>query len=293
MKILVIGAHGQLGRDLISRIGSPFSEVVPLDLPDLDITDREAVLKAVEEVSPEMIVNCAAYTLVDKAEEESGLAFEVNGEGALTVAQAALACKTPLIHISTDFVFDGGKSTPYTESDEPSPLSVYGKSKLEGDNYIIDSACDAIIIRTSWLYGTRGNNFVKTILRHAGEKEVLKVVDDQFGSPTWTWDLAGAIAHIAAQKVHGGTKTGIYNYTNRGSISWYEFAKAIVEEARSLNVELKCTRVEPIPTSQYPTPAERPKYSVLSTRKFEEDFDFPIEPWRGSLANMLRKLLRR
>jgi dTDP-4-dehydrorhamnose reductase len=290
MKVLITGAGGQLGSDLIPRLYCAGFEVLSLNSAALDITDKEALGKAAGEFSPDIIVNCAAYTLVDKAEEESELAFRVNFEGAKNLAEAALENKALLIHISTDFVFDGEQSKPYTESDATNPLSVYGKSKLKGEEETLRSGCDSIIIRTSWLYGTGGKNFVKTILRLAKEKKTLKVVDDQIGSPTWTGDLAGAIAHIAALHASGDNKTGIYNYTNRGGISWYEFAVAIVKEARALGEELKCERVEPIPSSEYPTPAKRPAYSVLSTEKFERDFDILIEPWRGSLRKMLIEL---
>jgi dTDP-4-dehydrorhamnose reductase len=213
-------------------------EVLSLNSSALDITDRDALSKAAEDFSPDIIVNCSAYTKVDKAEEESELAFR------------------------------------------------------KGEEEILRSGCDSIIIRTSWLYGTGGKNFVKTILALAKERELLKVVDDQIGSPTWTGDLAGAIVHLATKKISGDTKTGIYNYTNRSTdgISWYDFAKAIIEEARECGEELKCTNVEPIPSSEYPTPAKRPAYSVLSTEKFERDFDILIEPWRGSLRKMLIEL---
>ncbi len=294
MKVLVTGSDGQLAMDLIPLLDSTGLELCSLNSAMLDITEKEAVLKAAVDFSPELIINCAAYTNVDKAEEESELAFKVNSEGAANIADAALASKALCIHISTDFVFDGQKTTPYIELDETKPLSVYGKSKLRGEEEILKSECDSMIIRTSWLYGAHGNNFVKTILALAKEREVLKFVDDQVSSPTWTGDLAGALVKIAKLKQAGETKTGIYHYSNdsegRG-ISWYDLAVAIVEEARDMGVELKCICVEPILTSAYPTPAKRPAYSVLSTGKFEQDFpDCPIEPWRGSLGKMLRQL---
>lgn len=291
MKVLVTGADGQLGCDLVPLLESAGFETSSYNSATLDITDREAVLKIVESVSPEVIVNCAAYTKVDKAEEESELAFKVNAEGPTNLADAALSSKALLIHISTDFVFDGQKITPYTELDKVGPLSIYGKSKLRGEDEILKSKCDSMIIRTSWLYGARGNNFVKTILRLAKEKELLKVVDDQVGSPTWTGDLAGALVKIVKLKEAGETKTGIYHYSNKGDISWYDFAVAIVEEAEVFEEELKCNCVEPILTSAYPTLAKRPAYSVLSTEKFEQDFpDCPIEPWRASLKKMMDQL---
>jgi dTDP-4-dehydrorhamnose reductase len=290
MKVLVTGSDGQLAKDLVPLLDIAGYETLSLNYTALDITDKEAVLKAVEISSPEIIINCASYTQVDKAEEESKLAFQVNGDGAANIAEAALTSNALLIHISTDFVFDGLKSTPYTELDATNPLSVYGKSKLKGEDEILKRACDSLIIRTSWLYGTCGKNFVKTILRLAKERAVLEVVDDQVGSPTWTVDLAGVIAHIAALRAAGSIHTGIYNYSNRGEISWYDFAVAIVEEARINNVELKCDRVEPIESSAYPTPAERPPYSVLSTKEIERDFNISIPDWRVSLKKMLEQL---
>lgn len=290
MKVLVTGSNGQLAKDLIPLLDSAGFESFSFDLPALDISDREAVLKKVEVISPEIIINCAAYTQVDKAEEESELAFKANAEGAANMAEAALSCKALLVHISTDFVFDGLKSTPYSELDATNPLSIYGKSKLKGEDEILKRACDSLIIRTSWLYGTGGKNFVKTMLRLAKEREILKVVDDQIGSPTWARDLAGVVTEIAKLKKAGEVRTGIYHYSNSGEISWFDFAEAIIEEARAMGEELKCARVEPIPTSEYPTPAKRPPYSALSTEKFERDFDIAIEPWRGSLKRMLIEL---
>jgi dTDP-4-dehydrorhamnose reductase len=290
MKVLVTGTGGQLAKDLIPLLDIAGFYITPLNSAMLDITDKEAVLRAVKNISPEIIINCAAYTKVDKAEEESELAFKVNGEGAANLADGATACKALLIHISTDFVFDGLKSTPYTELDAVNPLSLYGKSKLKGEEETLKRACDSLIIRTSWLYGTGGKNFVKTILRLARERELLKVVDDQTGSPTWSGDLAKVILRITELKRAGTTKTGIYHYCNDGVISWFDFAVAIVEEAKAINVELKCTRVEPIPSTAYPLPAKRPSFSALSTKKIENDFDISIPQWRVSLKKMLRDL---
>ena len=291
MKVLVIGTDGQLAKDLIPLLSSAGLEVVSFNSTSaLDITDREAVLKIIREHSPEVIINCAAYTDVDRAEEESELACKVNAEGAANLADAAVDCKALLVHISTDVVFDGLKSTPYTELDATAPLSVYAKSKLKGEDEILKRKCDSLIIRISWLYSVNGNNFVDTILRLAKEREVLRVVDDQIGSPTWTVDLAGVLINILNFKKAGNIKTGIYNYCNSGEISWYDFAVAIVEEARNLNVELKCKRVEPISTSEYPAAAKRPPYSVLSTEKIERDFDIKVSPWRASLTKMLNEL---
>lgn len=290
MKVLITGAGGQLASDLIPLFNRAGFECSLFDSTMLDISDREAVLKAALSFSPEVIINCAAYTLVDKAEEESELVFKVNAQGAANLADAAVAAGALLIHISTDFVFDGQKSTPYTELDETNPLSIYGKSKLKGEEEILKRACDSIIIRTSWLYGAHGKNFVKTIVRLAREREVLKVVNDQFGSPTWTGDLAGVLVKIAELKKAGGVRGGIYNFSNAGAISWYDFAVVILEDALVLGEELKCERIEPIPGLEYPTPAKRPAYSVLSTKKIVNDFDIEIEPWRVSLKKMLKQL---
>jgi len=260
----------------------------------LDITDRESVYSVIEEESPGIIINCAAYTKVDLAEKEREEAFAINEGGARNLALAGRAVGAVLIHISTDFVFDGCKAVPYREDDKTNPIGVYGKSKLAGEEAVKEACPEHIIIRTSWLYGVHGSNFVKTILRLAEEREVLSVVDDQIGSPTWTADLARVITQMteSIKEALAPPLFGLYHYSDEGVISWYDFAVAIVEEARGLGMNLKCGSVEPIPTSAYPTPAARPAYSALDRAKIKKTLALEIPHWRISLRGMIKEFLR-
>ncbi|MDO8426651.1 MAG: dTDP-4-dehydrorhamnose reductase [Deltaproteobacteria bacterium] len=293
MEILLTGATGQLGSDLKPLLIKEGCGVQAFSSSSLDITDREKVFNAIADNKPEVIINCAAYTKVDLAEKERERAFAVNRDGAKNLAEAAQKTGSALIHISTDFVFDGKKSTPYMETDKTNPLSVYGESKLEGENEIVKILKRRIIIRASWLYGVEGNNFVKTILKLAGERESLKIVFDQAGTPTWTYDLAGAVVKIVNDLKAGKKEYGIYNYSNEGVASWYDFAEAIVDEAKGAGIKLNCGSIEPILTSEYPTPAKRPAYSVLDKRKIKAAFDIAIPHWRRSLKEMIKELCRK
>lgn len=258
----------------------------------LDVSDKEAVLKSVTEAAPVAVINCSAYTKVDLAEKEQERAFAVNEKGARNLALACHRNNAVFIHISTDFVFNGEKTAPYTEEDNTEPLGIYGKSKLAGEE-AVKALCPAnIIIRTSWLYGVHGGNFVKTILRLAGEKEVLRIVSDQRGSPTWTADLAEVITRMVMVIKEAKAPFGLYHYSDEGAASWFEFAIAVVEEARKLGKTLKCKRVEPISTAAYPTPAARPAYSVLDTTKIKDTLRLAIPEWRCSLTKMLTELSR-
>jgi len=290
-KILITGAYGQLGRDVALAARAAGRAVMCYGREDLDITDKGAVFSVMEKEAPGIIINAAAYTKVDLAEKERERAFQVNCEGARNLALASSATGAALIHISTDFVFDGRGTSPYKEEDETAPIGVYGQSKLAGEE-AIRAACERhIIIRTSWLYGVHGANFVKTILRLAGERDILKVVNDQRGSPTWTMDIAGAIMKITEALKKGAPPLfGLYHYSDDGAVSWFDFALAIVEEARELGMELKCRELEPIPTSAYPTPTARPAYSVLGTTKIKKTFNLSIPLWRDSLKAMLSDL---
>ncbi|MBI5885207.1 MAG: dTDP-4-dehydrorhamnose reductase [Deltaproteobacteria bacterium] len=290
MKILVTGSEGQLGRDLIPRLKAAGHDVCGYDVGSLDITDAAKTSELVAAEKPFVIINCAAYTQVDKAETERDAAYAVNRDGAANLAQAAARCKARLIHISTDFVFDGLKSTPYAEADAVNPLSVYGASKLAGEEAVAGRLPEHIIVRTAWLYGGQGNNFVKTILRLASERESLNIVYDQIGTPTWTSDLSDAIVLTVKAVESGKTPYGVYHYTNEGVASWYDFAVAIVEEARRRGLKVKCNSLEPILTSGYPTPAKRPAYSVLDKEKFKKTFGVEIPYWRVSLKNMMTEL---
>jgi len=293
IKILITGAHGQLGQDVASTLKSGGFDTSCHGREALDIRDKGAVFSIIEDESPGIIVNCAAYTKVDLAEKERERAFAINEEGARNLALAGRAVGAVVIHISTDFVFDGDKGVPYKEDDRTNPLGVYGKSKLAGEEAIRESCERYIIIRTSWLYGVHGSNFVKTILRLAGERDVLSVVSDQMGSPTWTVDLAHLITVIAgAIRGRRALPFGLYHYSDEGVISWYDFAVAIVEEARALGIQLKCGSVEPIPTAAYPTPAARPAYSALETAKIKTTLALEIPHWRISLRGMIKEFLR-
>jgi dTDP-4-dehydrorhamnose reductase len=279
-KILVTGAHGQLGME-INFLSSLLEthEFVFVDHNELDITDAVAVNNFVEGRSFTGIINCAAYTAVDRAESEKELAFKVNAEGAGNVANVAKQINARFIHFSTDFIFGGTNSVPYVETDIPGPKSVYGSSKLAGEELVLKNNPDAIIIRTSWVYSSFGNNFVKTILRLGKEWESLNIIYDQVGTPTYARDLADAVLQIIH---HTEWKPGIYNYSNEGVASWYDFAMAI-KKMGGLKV-----KINPIETTQYPTPASRPKYSVLNKKKIKEAYELEIPYWIDSLVEMFK-----
>ncbi|WP_336515704.1 dTDP-4-dehydrorhamnose reductase [Pollutibacter soli] len=283
MKILVTGANGQLGmelRQLESRY--PQHNFVFASRSELAIEDKAAVDDIFLKESPDYCVNCAAYTAVDKAESEQELAYLINGTAAGYLASAAEKSGTRFIHISTDYVFDGTAVTPLRESDAVSPLNVYGASKLEGEMQAMQFNSQSIIIRTSWVYSSFGKNFVKTMIRLMSDKPLINVVQDQVGSPTYAGDLADAIMHIVS--LGDKAAPGIYNYSNKGVISWYDFAVAIKDEIKSSCV------VNPIPTSSYPTPAKRPAYSVMNTEKAETKLGLTIPEWRKSLSVCISKI---
>lgn len=279
MRILVTGANGQLGNCLRKTFSNDKDlEVVYTDVQDLDITDREEVDHFIRENNFDFIVNCAAYTAVDRAETDDLKAAAINTVAVGNIAQAAAKHRVKVIHISTDYVFNGENYRPYEENDEPYPRSIYGRTKLEGEGILTSFCQDALIIRTAWLYSEFGGNFVKTMLRLASEHKSINVVADQIGSPTYAGDLADAIHHILR---HNKWLPGIYHFTNEGVASWFDFSKAIFELAGK-NVE-----VNPIPTSQYPTPAKRPLYSVLSKMKIKNTYGVNIPYWRDSLKKCL------
>lgn len=278
-KILVTGSNGQLGSSLRLRFGNdPDIEAVYTDYDTLDITDREAVEKYIGENRFDIIVNCAAYTAVDKAETDAILAAALNTGAVGNLAEAAVKSGTKVIHISTDYVFSGQSFRPYEENDEPYPQGIYGRTKLEGEALLTSFCQNAMIIRTAWLYSEFGKNFVKTMLQLAGTRPEINVVADQIGSPTYAGDLAEAIHSIISS---GSWIPGIYHYTDEGVASWYDFTKAIFEIA-GRNV-----KVNPIPTSAYPTPARRPLYSVLSKTKIKNTYGLDIPYWRDSLRKCL------
>ena len=285
-KILVTGANGQLGKE-IQVLASAYAqyEFVFADRTILPIEQQSKVNEFFSQVKPFACINCAAYTAVDKAESEKDRANEVNADAVSFLAEACSTHRALFIHISTDYVFDGTSSIPYKEEDDTDPVNHYGRSKLFGEKRAMEKNPSSIIVRTSWVYSEFGNNFVKTMMRLMKERESLNVVSDQIGSPTYAADLAKAIMKIITQ--HEGSssiKEGIYNYSNEGTLSWYDFAIAIKELTGS------ACKVNPIPTSQYPTPAKRPHYSLLDKSKIKSTFQIEIPDWKESLKICLKRL---
>ncbi len=281
-KILVTGSNGQLGKELKKISGSfPQFNFIFLSREDLPIHHFEMVRHCFKIYQPQYLINCAAYTAVDRAESEKDLAFQVNGEAVGVLAAICKENHTQFIHISTDYVFDGTATTPYREDSPTNPQSVYGASKLEGEKQALQFNPDSVIIRTSWLYSEFGKNFVKTMLKLLKEKQEISVVNDQVGSPTYAFDLAEVIMQILSSKQW---QPGIYHYSNKGIISWFDFAVAIKELTGS-----NC-KINPIPTSQYPTLAKRPAYSGLDKTKIQNTFGIQLKDWKKSLATCLAKL---
>ena len=287
MKVLITGSNGQLGSE-IKDLASGYEnlECIFRDLPELDICDTKALTSCIVDENINTVINCAGYTAVDKAEEEEQIAQKVNSEGVLNLVNALKKVNGKLIHISTDYVFDGNHSKPYKETDLVSPIGVYGETKRAGELAVLNSSIDAIVIRTSWLYSAYGNNFVKTMLRLGNFKESIQVVYDQIGTPTYAKDLAKTCLDILSDESSTkiSTKGSLYHYSNEGVTSWYDFAKAIMVIS---NIDCK---VIPIETKDYPTQAIRPLYSVLDKSKITSDFKVTIPHWRDSLANCIKKI---
>lgn len=281
-RILLTGGSGQVGWELLRTL-STLGDVVSLERSALDLADPDSIVKAVRGIKPDLIVNPAAYTAVDKAESEPVLAMAINGHAPAILAEEAKRIGAALIHFSTDYVFDGAKATPYTERDATGPKGVYGVSKLAGEQAIQGVGAPHLILRTSWVYGRRGKNFLLTIQRLAREREVLSVVDDQYGAPTWCRLLAEATAQIVAQ---GGTdvagylreRGGVYHMSCAGRVSWHGFAGAILERMSGPVAQLR-----PIPSADYPTPAARPPYSVLDNARVAEVFNVRLPDWLVAL----------
>ncbi|OPF19127.1 dTDP-4-dehydrorhamnose reductase [Microcystis aeruginosa KW] len=286
-KVLLIGAKGQVGQELQVTLPS-LGEVISIGREELDLTNSEKIGQLIREIHPDYLVNAAAYTAVDKAETEPDLAYSINATAPKIMAESAEKIQAKFLHISTDYVFDGRKNTPYLETDLTNPLGVYGQSKLRGEEEIKTVNSQAIILRTAWVYGSYGkSNFVKTMLRLGKEREELKVVVDQLGSPTWSKDIAAAITQLL---INDDNPAGIYNFTNSGVASWFDLTKAIFEEAKISGIPLKIQRVIPITTAEYPTPAVRPAYSVLSSQKISQQLGYIPPYWRDSLKAMLNQL---
>ncbi|MDJ0696536.1 dTDP-4-dehydrorhamnose reductase [Mastigocoleus sp. MO_188.B34] len=289
--ILLLGNTGQLGQELQQILTAFECNLHSLGRSQVEFTQPGSLCQAVDEFKPNLIINCAAYTAVDKAESEPEIAEKVNAIAPGILAEKAQQLGAYLIHISTDYVFDGSQGYPYQESDATNPQSVYGQSKLAGEE-AIRNVCDRyMILRTAWVHGCYGKgNFVKTMLRLGAQREEIRVVDDQIGSPTWTGDLANAITQIIP--LLSPDISGIYHYTNSGVASWYDFAVAIFDEAQHLGFPLQVNRVAPITTAEYPTPAKRPSYSVLSSTKLSKLLGSDTPHWRVSLSKMLSQWMK-
>jgi dTDP-4-dehydrorhamnose reductase len=288
MTILLFGANGQVGWEL-RRTLAPLATVKALERADVDLADVDAVVRAVREAVPSMIVNAAAYTAVDRAEQEEALASAINANAPGLMANEAKRLGIPLVHYSTDYVFDGSKSAPHREEDAPAPLNVYGRTKLAGEAAIRDSGCAHLIFRTSWVYSMRGANFLLTVRRLAGELDELRIVADQTGAPTWARSIAEATALILARCGAPGQsavlmeKGGTYHMTAAGQTSWCGFAEAIVDWLRASGQPVRSKRVLGITTADYPTPAKRPANSVLDCARLRAMFGVAIPDWRDQL----------
>ena len=285
MKVLVTGSGGQLGQTLLA--GSlPDMQFVGIDQEQADFADQEQILAVVRKESPDVIVNTAAFTAVDLAESEESLAARINVDAPDCLASVAVEVGSRLIHLSTDFIFDGQANTPYTTDAAANPQSVYGRTKYAGEQRVRERMPDnSVILRTAWLYSAYGHNFVNTMLRLMAERDEISVVDDQVGSPTWAGSLAGAIFAFIAKSDLAGT----YHWTDSGQASWYEFACAIQNEAFELGQIEKMIDIRPISSANYPVPAQRPAYSVLDCSETERLLDIKATPWRDSLRAMFRE----
>jgi dTDP-4-dehydrorhamnose reductase len=305
LRILLTGKNGQVGAELameLPRLG----EVIALDRQQLDLSRPADIRRTIQEIRPSLIVNAAAYTAVDQAEKEEALAQAINADAPALMAQEAKKIGAGLVHYSTDYVFDGSKRSPYEESDPPNPVGVYGKTKLAGEQAIRDAGLPHLIFRTAWVYGTRGRNFLLTILRLASEREELRIVRDQIGAPTWCREIARGTVSVLGQLLNDRTGAvslpeagGLYHMTAAGAASWCDFAQAILDEASHAEPNLPwfaaatggrnliAKRIHPITTAEYPTPARRPAYSVLSNSRLAERFSIQLPDWRTQLHSAL------
>ncbi|MFC7396681.1 dTDP-4-dehydrorhamnose reductase [Chelatococcus sp. GCM10030263] len=290
MRILLFGAAGQLGSEILASSGEQGIAIVGLTRRDVDITDATAVARAIEAEGPSLVVNASAYTAVDQAEKERDLAEAVNGRAPGFMAAACASTGIPLVHFSTDYVFDGTKTGAYVETDPVAPLGAYGESKLAGEEAVRARLAEHLILRTSWVYGFYGRNFLKTILRLANERDALTIVADQRGCPTATRDLAGAIFIAAQQVAQGGANWGTYHLAGQGATTWHGFATAIVAAAQPFTG--RSPTVKAITTADYPTPARRPANSELDSSRFAEAFGFRAAPWQQRVEDCVSGLMR-
>jgi dTDP-4-dehydrorhamnose reductase len=301
VRFLVTGEGGQVGEALRQTL-APLGEVVIPKLAEWDLTDVDATRRWVREVNPRWVVNAAAHTAVDKAESEPELAFAINAIAPGVLAEEARKIGAAVVHYSTDYIFDGSKTTPWVEDDAPGPLNVYGKSKLAGELAVSGSGAGYFTFRTSWVYGATGNNFVRTMLRLARERELLKIVADQHGAPTWSWELARMTADVIGQIERRAERSGcssseaalplsgVYHATGSGATTWYGFAAEAIGELQSRKPGTKLATVEPISTSEYPTPAKRPMNSLLDCGKLERTFGWRMPEWSESVRTVVGML---
>ncbi len=278
MKVLVTGITGQLGYDLC-RIMKGKEEVIGVSRKNFDLIDTKKTYNFIKNTKPDVVIHCAAYTKVDECEKNADLAFKINSVGTANIASACNDIGAKMVYISTDYVFDGEKGEPYLEFDQPNPINVYGKSKLAGENLVKEIVNKHFIVRTSWLYGENGNNFVRTILKLAEEKKMLRIVNDQFGTPTYTKDLAEAIYNLIKSNYYG-----TYHISNNGQTTWFYYAKTILE--------LMCisVKIEPIYSEDYPSPAKRPKFSVLRNFMLESRLGIKMRCWENALEDFIKNL---
>jgi dTDP-4-dehydrorhamnose reductase len=291
LRILITGRDGQVGWELTRTLAS-LGDVTATSRAELDLTSDASIRTVIRSVRPQLIVNAAAYTAVDKAESEPEMARRINTDAVATLAAEAKTLGAVVIHYSTDYVFDGAKTTPYVEEDAPNPLGVYGRTKLGGEQALADAGVPHLMLRTSWVYGARGKNFLLTILKLAAEKPELRIVADQTGAPTWSHDIAAATATIAKRWMDGDAakQSGIYHLTASGEATWHGFAAEAVRLQGLATQSKALARLVPISTSEYPTPAARPKNSRLDCGKLENDFSVRLPDWKISLAGVLRHL---
>jgi dTDP-4-dehydrorhamnose reductase len=294
MKILLFGKNGQVGWEL-NRSLLPLGEIIALAREQADFSKPESLRQIVRDVNPDVIVNAVAYTAVDKAEQEAGLATIVNEVATGVLAEEALRIDALLVHYSTDYIFDGTKTSPYVETDRPAPVNVYGRTKLAGEVAIQSSGCDYLIFRTSWVYAARGNNFLITILKLAQQRKELSIVNDQVGSPTSARLIADTtvlcVQQAMKEKIEGMFSSGLYHLTTSGNTSWYGFTKEIVKYAAdSMNLHLTIKDINAIPTSEYPTPAKRPMNSQLELTKLETVFTIKMPDWKDALHQCMEEI---
>lgn len=297
-KILLTGKNGQVGWEL-QRTLAPLGTIVAVGHREMDLADPDSIRKVIGQVGPDLIVNAAAYTAVDKAESEPDLAMVINGVAPGIMAEEAKRLNAAMVHYSTDYVFDGTKTGPYTEGDTPNPLNVYGRTKLAGERAVQAAGVPHLILRTSWVYGARGKNFLLTMLKLARERSELKIVDDQIGAPTWGRMLAEVMSQILAQHLSPLCRqsasikdvSGVYHVVSEGSTSWCGFARKIFEEA-SREASFALPKLIPIPATDYPLPAVRPRNSTMSNVKLGQTFGLAIPSWEKSLALCLQEMIK-